>query len=522
MKRQSRREILAVLTGGIATVSGCSAFDDSSDESTPTTGTPIQGADTAAGDGTPESEGTPTVNGETTPNETADPGYNLGESEQAASWPNRRGPPTNTGASATGGPRPDAAIQFSAELRDGLAVSNRAPVVGSDALYAIGGAATPYEGTPPTFACYAYALSREDGSELWRRTLEIAEGSENGDLPTDTGLCLGPDGLYVAWIGPGNTLPLRIARLSTDDGSEQWRRTVEPTAGRARQPAVRGGLLYVFVNGRGIVFGTDDGSEQWRTESRLVEQPVPTVGSETAVTYHASSTDQPGGITAFDTGDGSVRWTIELAGPRQPIPAIVGETLYVADGDSFGLTGLAGAISDDPTQRPRRHIRALSLSDGSERWAHAYDTDGIHAAATAGGTSYVTVTDEHVYYALGFPPAAGLAGSNPDEETVERLREQVYRGPNVVALDRVDGSVAWRTKVGSQAQVYQPPIADGDSLYVLYRGVEANDEHPRVYAINRTNGQVQGSFGPVETTQPFAVADGTLYTHRQGELVDWE
>jgi len=495
MSRRSRREFLAGLTGAVAVFGGCSSLGDGSDDATPT--------DRAADDGTPDPNETATENEGTTPTETDGSGDDSGGVERATSWPNRRGPPSNTGASATGGPGPNAAETFSAALRDGIVGGDHAPVVGPEAIYAIGRAANPYDESPPTFACYVYAFSREDGSELWRRTLERGEGVESNGLAENKNLCLGSDGLYAAWIGAEETLPFRLARLSTAGGSEQWRYTVEATAGRARQPVVRDGVVYQLVSSRVVALDTRDGSELWRTEPRRFEQPILTVGSGVVGTYHGGSGDQPAGVTAFDAADGSVRWSVELTGPRRPIPAIAGETLYIADGDSFGLTGLSSVTADDRAH-DRRRIHALSLADGTERWHHTYDTDEIYDAPTAGGTSYVTVTDDHVYYALGFLSARDVLG------------------PNVVALDRADGSVAWRTKVGSQARVFQPMVAGPDNLYALYRGVDANDEEPRMYVIDRRSGDVRGSFGPVEAERPFAVADGTLYVHRQGDIAAWE
>lgn len=43
-----------------------------------------------------------------------------------------------------------------------------------------------------------------------------------------------------------------------------------------------------------------------------------------------------------------------------------------------------------------------------------------------------------------------------------------------------------------------------------------------IYVIDRESGDVRGSFGPVKTIKPFAVADGTLYTLRNSAIQAWE
>ena len=145
MGDRSRREMLAALIGGVVTLSGCSGFGDDSGGSEPRGETPTAESGGTGGSDTPQS-------GDPTPTETESEQSQLAAVERASAWPNRRGPPSNTGTSATGGPGPDAAATFSAELRNGQTVSNRAPVVGPDAIYAVAGPASPYDQSPPEFA----------------------------------------------------------------------------------------------------------------------------------------------------------------------------------------------------------------------------------------------------------------------------------------------------------------------------------------------------------------------------------
>lgn len=516
MARRSRRALLAALAGGVVTLPGCSAFGDGSDGSEPAEETPTGSPDDAGGGDTPTAT-------DPTPTETPAEQSQLGEVEGTAMWPSRRGPPSNTGSSSSGGSGGDATSAFTAELRDGYVskptdtLVSHTPVVGEEAIYTVSsGPPDPYATDPPLFSCFVYAFSREDGSELWRTTVQSYEGGENGEFPKDTSLCLGPDGLYICWVGEETGMPVRVARLSADDGSEQWRSEVSPTGGVAHQPVVRDGRVHLIVNDRVVAFDTESGDRQWETPQRVIDQPIPTVGPDCVAVYH-TGTDHPPGLTVFETDDQSVRWHGEYDGPYYTIPSIAGDTVFLTDGNS-GRRYLAKALAE-PSDRPKRKIRALSLSDGSEQWTHTYDTEEIHNSPTAGGTRFVTVTHEYVYYALGFRSHGEFYLD--DEERIERIREQLYRGPNVVALNRSDGSVAWKTTVGSQARVFRPMVAGPDNLYALYRGIEAENEGPAVYVIDRENGEIQGSV-PVETGWPITVADGALYTHRDGSIVAWE
>jgi outer membrane protein assembly factor BamB len=513
MQNRSRRGVLALLSGGLAGIAGCTALSDGRDQDA--TDTPVDGTQTPV-------KGTDTpVDGTQTPASSTEMGV-----ERVDGWPHQRGPPTNTGLSATGGPTADASQTVTAQLRDGAVAgtitpldSNRFPVVGGDAIYAIAGEANPYQQSPPEWALYAYALSREDGSEIWRQT--VAASDEVGHLREGgRGLCLGPDGLYVVWNDEGESAPTGvIARLSPSDGSEQWRQTIPYSITRERLPVVRDGRVHVYGRGRVIALDTEDGSELWRTPEQAIRQPLPTVGEDCIVLHHETADEEaPFRLTAVETDDQSIRWTTNFQSPRL-LPAIADGTVYVPEA-SVGETAIERAVRD-PTARDRRKIHALSLSDGSERWTHTYDTDEIHQAPTVGGTRYVTVTDEYVYYALGFLPAEQV-GVRVTEDELEDLRERMYRGPNVVALDRTDGSVVWRATVGKLARIFQPMIAGPDNLYAPYFGFNRDKSETDIYVIDRESGDVRGSFGPVETTKPFAVADGTLYTHREGAIQAWE
>lgn len=478
-RTQSRRDLLATLGVGVSVaVSGCEALPPGSD-------------------------------GEAA---------NRGSVGSAESWPFHRGTAANTGLSATGGPSTDASPEFTGDLRNGYERGRQPPLVGDDGIYGIAREAEPYTREPITFAQYAYKLSREDGSEQWRVTLAEFEGSDNYNRINEVQGSLGPDNLYAIRRGSADSVQHLVA-LSRQDGSVQWEQSFDGTA-TAMQPVVSNGTLYHFVKRHLYALDTSDGSVRWESPESAIRQPVPTVGETGIAVYNSGmdSGDSEKQLSVLEPESGEVRWSEPLANARVPIPTIAGETVYLADGDQFGQYG---GFSD--VERPPRKIHALSLDDGSERWTHTYETDAIDESMAAGGTGFVTVTADRVYYALGFSTASDILGPDAPPERVAEIRDQLYEGPNVVALDRSDGTVVWRQTVGSEARVFRPMVAGPNNLYAQYRGVDEDDE-TRIYVLARSDGTIRGSFGPISEDaheRSFAVADGAVYTHRRGDIRAW-
>lgn len=193
------------------------------------------------------------------------------------------------------------------------------------------------------------------------------------------------------------------------------------------------------------------------------QQPLPTVGADGIAVYNLGidGDNSEGQLSVLEPDSGAVRWSQSVPNARLPIPTIAGETVYLADGDQLGRYGLPGGVD-----RPRRKIHALSLEDGSERWTHTYETDEI---------------DE-------------ILGPNPPEQTV-----------------------------GSEARIFRPMVAGPEALYALYRS-PGEDEETRIYVLDRTDGTIRGSFGPISedaADRSFAVADGAVYTHRRRKVQTW-
>ncbi|WP_161973163.1 outer membrane protein assembly factor BamB family protein [Halostella litorea] len=379
-------------------------------------------------------------------------------------------------------------------------------------MYEVSGNASPYESDPPKFKLYAYSLSREDGSERWRRTIVEQEGGVRSDATRSPTRCLGPNNLYVVWGSSSeDSEKLHFASLSRENGEIGWQTDFPGVAHGGYYPVVHDGVLYVFTEGQVLAVSTSDGSEKWSREISP-NQLIPSVGNNAIAVYNSGVAGSDGNkqLTVLNTEDGSVKWTEEIAHSISPIPTIVDDTVYISQRSSREDTAEALGIPD-------RKIYALSIEDGSEQWTHAYETDAIDDAIGAGGTSFVTVDRDHVYYGLGFLTPEDMTIS---QEDTERWREQLYTGHNLVALDRSDGSVVWRSQIGTYARVFTPMIVDNDHLYAHVRPSQER-ENSEVAVIDRENGDVKGSFGPVESHSDIAVADGTLYTFSADGIVAW-
>jgi outer membrane protein assembly factor BamB len=435
-----------------------------------------------------------------------------------------RGTSGNTGASASGGPGPDASLTREIEFRDGFNVGvRRPPIVGDDGVYAVAWEKFPLDHEPPKHALYAYRHDLGDGSEVWRRTIWTAEEVPR---PYNRGqrACLGPDALYVFRRGPGadGETVRQIVALARADGSVLWERIIDGYDSMF-PPVLRGGTLYVQRGRDVLALDAGDGGTRWESGEIASLQGVTCVGERGIAVYNeraGTGTAPDRQLSILEPDTGAVRWSRPIPDVVRPNPTIAGETVYLA----VANPGEGEKASGRTVDHARRKVHARSVGDGSERWTHTYETDAIQQSVARGGARSVTVTADRVFYALGFESAFEIAGR--DQERRERLEEELYRGPNVVALDRTDGSVVWETTVGPQARVFLPLVAGPDHLYAHYRAVPSADEgtaepRSRVVVIDRADGTVRGSFGSVHWKDRLAVAGGRVFTQTGGGAKIW-
>lgn len=430
-------------------------------------------------------------------------------------WRAPEGTAEATGLSSSGGPGPDASEAAVAQFRDGLHVRNHtSPLVGDDGVYEVTSREAPYEDQPPVFRVYAHAHSREDGSERWRTTVVETEGNDEPIGPGDITSALGPDRLYAVRNGGPNRATVFVDALSREDGATEWSRQLDeyPLGG---QPVVHDETLYLFAGARVIAVDAESGDVHWDQEV-AVRQRHPVVGEGAVAIYNTGldgTYDAEGQVTVFDADDGSERWSepFPTAGITDgPIPTIADGTVYLIEGDTVVLTPDLG-VDVSP-----RKVHARSLDDGSEEWTHTYESDAMQDAVTAGGTSFVTVAGDHLYFALVFGTPQQIVGPQGDPEVIERLQGQMYEGPNVFALDRGDGSVAWEAQLGDRAQVFLPLVVDDEHLYAR-RGPPGVGEGA-IHVLDRDDGEVLGSFGEFEGRGPVGIAGGDLYVHDEDRV----
>lgn len=432
----------------------------------------------------------------------------------ATAWPIPRGTPTNTGFSSSGGPGKTATQGGELTFKDGfVSIRQKSPIIGSDGVYGVAKNKNPYEEDPTTSRVYAYAFD-PDGAERWRRT--IYEGKATGDKSvleikvwSVTG-CLGPDALFVFWSLKQDKA--YCTAVSRDGGETIWSQEIRGIKTLSR-PVLSDGSLYLFGDEKVLSLNTTDGSEQWRTSVGSIEQPYPAVGNGIVVVNYSKNDRRR--VAGLDTSDGTTVWSTNLKLFGLETPTIAGDHVYIASGGEKGLWW------QPDTEDIFRYIWALSTEDGSIQWKRPYGSE-IAESFAPGGTGYVTVVDDTLYYALGFSsPLANVKYKESDESSEEFMKKYSklrYDGPNVFALDRHSGDLIWKTKVGEFPRVFRPPVADENHLYLPYWGQESDTE---IRVVERETGKHLGSFGPIPNKREFGVSGGNLYVQSDESVLIW-
>ncbi|MFB6155750.1 MAG: PQQ-binding-like beta-propeller repeat protein [Haloferacaceae archaeon] len=171
--------------------------------------------------------------------------------------------------------------------------------------------------------------------------------------------------------------------------------------------------------------------------------------------------------TAFAVAaDGTERWTVELDGDVRGSPAADEDTLYVGTG--------AGTLY------------ALALPDGSERWSVQLGDGTAGTATVADGAVYVADRDDTIHARSAADGSslwtAGVDTSGDESLAVADGSVFVPATDAVVSLSTDDGTEQWRRSVGSPTA----PSVGESAVYV--GGTTADD--PNVYAIDRETGDV--------------------------------
>jgi len=289
------------------------------------------------------------------------------------------------------------------------------------------------------------ALSPTDGRTLWER--------ETG-LPLSGGP--GTEGTHLI-LG---SISGEMVALTAADGAELWRAPIEGEV--LSVPRIAGDLVVVHTLDDSV-YGLElaTGAERWRYS---YPPPVLTLrgSSSPAIVADSAIVGLSGGrLVSLELTSGVPLWEVTVSPPRgrseleriadiDADPVVVGDTVFVA------------AYNGD--------LAAVEIASGSVLWRR---TLSAHAGLTAaGGVLYVTDDDDQVWAA---DPADGAGIWKQEQLRWRRLTAPAVIGDLVAVgdlegfvhwLDRRDGRILARTRVGKGPIRAQPLAADG-RLYVL-------------------------------------------------------
>ncbi len=256
------------------------------------------------------------------------------------------------------------------------------------------------------------ALDAEDGTELWEFRAEIPD-REFSDTPAaaiESATVM--DGVVYAPVRIGaydseniyRTEHTAVVAVDAETGDKLWRRDA-PVAGMFSTTTAVDGSLFVrgpdLGGGKGrFVYALDanDGSVRWR-QSIEVESwdNSPSIVADGSVFIAPAN-----GVNAYDAATGDLVWEALPRVKDLSVAMVSDSTLFVSESTEPGAT-----------------IIALEAASGDEQWKTSYSGDVKVDIGTV---------------------------------DMERLYVSMNEDADVIALDRTDGSEAWR------ATIPQPPI----------------------------------------------------------------
>ncbi len=269
-----------------------------------------------------------------------------------AEWTQYRGPQGTGIADTSALPTrfgPGDKVVWRAEIPEG----HSSPVLADDCVYLTGFADE---------RLYVFAVSREDGRELWRREVprprhEIFNATHGPASPTPV-----TDGRNVyAFFGD-------FGLIAFDrDGEELWRKPMGPFGninGHGSSPIIADGMLILLVDQNSGSFLTAldpaSGEQIWKADRSEVTRGYGTPG----VFRPGDAPDQlvvPGAyrVISYDLKTGEKLWWVDgMAWQLKCVPLFDGDTIYINAWESGG----------DPGQRKQTPSFAATLAD--------FDADG--------------------------------------------------------------------------------------------------------------------------------------------------
>jgi outer membrane protein assembly factor BamB len=337
------------------------------------------------------------------------------------------------------------------------------------------------------------------------------------------------------WSQPGGNpanAPGNVS-LSGGTGAAAWRtRVVDKASKRNVRPAVPplvyGGRIFVYDTSGVVTALAPGGGKSWSTKLAPEGEKSRAAGGGIAADGTAIfAATGYGELVALDASSGAKLWTFQLSAPAQAAPTAAGGMVFVvsatnvlhavnqADGTEVwqypGIPESAGVLSSASpafaggivvVPYSSGEVTAFNAADGKLTWADAV----IRSTRTQAISGLTDVAASPVIYD-GVVYATGLSGRTIAVRLAdgERLWEQnigsastpavsgnaiflVDLEDNIVALDRVSGTVFWRASLPVVRKkkffsVWSGPTLAGNLLWAV-----SNDE--RLVGIDPTTGNI--------------------------------
>lgn len=213
-------------------------------------------------------------------------------------------------------------------------------------------------------------------------------------------------------------------------------------------PSTCDGVLYVnTAEGFTFALRSHDGKVLWRRRTGTVFDSTPAIAGRRLVIGGID-----GNITGLDRATGRTLWRLKAGGPVESSPVVVGGTAYAASLD--------------------RRVYALNVRSGRVQWAYRTggDIKGSPAVSQDGVVYAANYAGEVVALRAGSGKLVWRQAFRLDPIRTERIYSSTpisgrglffgTVGGYVYRLDRLNGRVQWRQRIG--AYVYSTPaVADG-------------------------------------------------------------
>ncbi|WP_255198124.1 PQQ-like beta-propeller repeat protein [Halorarius litoreus] len=281
-----------------------------------------------------------------------------------------------------------------------------------------------------------------------------------------------------------------VAALDAATGEQAWRYDLGGTVRSA--PAVHAGRVVVGTH-RGdysydgeyavVALDAETGEQAWRgTLRESASVASPTLTDDLALVPTGG-----GGIRAFGLADGAERWRVPASPGTWTTPAVVDGIAYCGERAVEATTG--DVVRDGPTRNaPTAVVDGVVYAGGASMGAFDADT----------GQERWRVDPPADYYVVGSPVVTADTVFAPVHEEVS----DASGDDSLLALDRSDGTVQWRTALPSFVPQWAPFTVAGGAVYVGGAGLRALDADS---GEERWSVASEFSFG-----QPLA-ADGVLF-----------